>query len=298
MERGDLPRRVARRTRNRLRTVVPARRSEVETLRAELGAARERAEVAERQRDRARTRVGRLEERTRQMRARIKRLEGSDDLGYVFIVTYGRSGSTLLQGILNSTPGVLIRGENRQSLRHVWQYDAAVHKIRRNQRRERRRKGIEDGNDTTHPFFGMDQLPSRRTRLAERKLALDSLLRPEQDTRVTGFKEIRWDEPDTPGYVAWLQEVFPGARFVVNTRDLDAVSVSKWWGKDPESRALLEQTEADLLALAADLGDAAYRVHYDDWVADPGVLEGLFAWLGEEWDPERVRATMERPHSY
>lgn len=298
MERGDLPRRVARRTRKGLRTIAPARRSEVETLRAELVATRERAEVAERKRDRARTRVGRLEERTRQMRARIKRLEGSDDLRYVFIVTYGRSGSTLLQGILNSTPGVLIRGENRQSLRHVWQYDAAVHKIRRNQRRERRRKGIEDGNDTTHPFFGMDQLPSRRTRLAERKLALDSLLRPERDTRTTGFKEIRWDEPDTPGYVAWLQEVFPGARFVVNTRDLDAVSVSKWWGKDPDSRALLEQTEADLLTLADDLGDAAYRVHYDDWVADPGVLEGLFAWLGEEWDPERVRATMERPHSY
>jgi hypothetical protein len=36
-----------------------------------------------------------------------------DGPDHLFIVTYGRSGSTLLQGILNSTPGVLIRGENR-----------------------------------------------------------------------------------------------------------------------------------------------------------------------------------------
>jgi hypothetical protein len=41
------------------------------------------------------------------------------DLGYVFIVTYGRSGSTLLQGVLNSIPGYLVRGENRQALRHL-----------------------------------------------------------------------------------------------------------------------------------------------------------------------------------
>jgi hypothetical protein len=296
--RDDLPRRVARRTRSGLRAVAPARRSEVEALREELTRTRERAEAAERQHERAQARVSRLEKRTRTLRAKVGRLEVRDDLGYVFIVTYGRSGSTLLQGILNSIPGYLIRGENRQTLRHVWAFDAAVHKIRRNQRRERRRKGIEDGNDATHPFFGMDQLPSRRTRLAERKLALDSLLRPEADTRVTGFKEIRWDEPDTPAYVAWLREVFPGARFVVNTRDLDAVSVSKWWGKDPESRALLERTEAELLALADDLGDAAYRVHYDDWVADPAVLEGLFDWLGEDFDLAAVTATMARPHSY
>ena len=30
----------------------------------------------------------------------------------VLIVTYGRSGSTLLQGILNNIDGVLVRGEN------------------------------------------------------------------------------------------------------------------------------------------------------------------------------------------
>jgi len=34
---------------------------------------------------------------------------------YVFVVTYGRSGSTLMQGLLNALPGVLVRGESSLS---------------------------------------------------------------------------------------------------------------------------------------------------------------------------------------
>ena len=42
-----------------------------------------------------------------------------DDLGYVFVMTYGRSGSTLVQGLLNAIPGYLIRGENAAALNHL-----------------------------------------------------------------------------------------------------------------------------------------------------------------------------------
>ncbi len=37
-------------------------------------------------------------------------------------MTYGRSGSTLVQGILDSIPGYLIRGENRDALPHLFAY--------------------------------------------------------------------------------------------------------------------------------------------------------------------------------
>ena len=36
---------------------------------------------------------------------------------------------------------------------------------------------------------------------------------------MTGFKEIRWHGADLAEYVAWLRQLFPGARFVVNTRE-------------------------------------------------------------------------------
>ena len=45
-------------------------------------------------------------------------------------------------------------------------------------------------------------------------------------------------------------------------------------------------------------GDDVHRVHYDDYVADPGVLAGLFGWLGRDFDEARVREVMALRHSY
>lgn len=270
---GSLPRRLVRRVRRGSR------------VRGERDAA-----VAER--DRARARARRLQRRVDALRTR-------DDLGYLFVVTYGRSGSTLLQGILDAIPGYLIRGENRQALRHLHDFQRVVLKERRAQRRQRRRQGLPpEGTTPANAFFGMDGVSRDAVVRGVRRLALDTLLRPEPDTRVTGFKEIRWEDEDLPDYVAWLQEVFPGARFLVNTRSLDDVVQSKWWADRPDARDHLEAVEARLLALAEQLGDAAYRVHYDDYVRDPSVLEPMFAWLGEPYDEGAVRAVLDTPHSY
>ena len=212
------------------------------------------------------------------------------DLDYLFVVTYGRSGSTLVSGLLNAIPGYLIRGENNDALRHLYGYHATLveEKERRTGTRSR-----------THPFFGIGDVPVPKLVAGTRRLALDTVLRPKPDTRVVGFKEIRWWRADLEGYVAWLRLVFPGARFVVNTRDHAAVLRSAWWAQgDPaEKAAHLAEVEARLLALAADLGEAAYRLHYDDFVADPTVLRGLYDWLGEPWDEAAVRATLSVRHS-
>jgi hypothetical protein len=221
------------------------------------------------------------------------------DLGYVFIVTYGRSGSTLLQGVLNSIPGYLVRGENRQALRHLRAFHEAAVEERQRQRRSQRRRGAEPGShDASSAHYGIDRFPVRRSLAGIRRLALDTLLRPEPDTRVVGFKEIRWAGEDVASYVAWLQEVFPGARFVVNTRDLDAVSRSKWWADDPEAHDTLEAVEGRLLALCESLGDAAFHVRYDDYADDPAALRPLFDWLGEEYDEARLQQVFDTRHSY
>lgn len=223
----------------------------------------------------------------------------SRDLGYLFVVTYGRSGSTLLQGVLNSIPGYLIRGENRQALRHLWEFHRAAVQERKRQRRSQEQRGLEPGSHTaTDAFFGIDEFPVRRSLAGIRQLALDTILRPEHDTRVTGFKEVRWLEEDVAAYVEWLQRVFPGARFVINTRNLDDVSQSKWWAGYPDARDVLRAVETRLLELASSLGAAGFHVHYDDYAADPSRLRPLFEWLGEEYDEARVSAVMETRHSY
>ncbi len=233
-----------------------------------------------------------LHSEVERLRAKVRQLrDGRDDLSYVFVMTYGRSGSTLLMGLLNTLPGYLIRGENDDALRFLHDFHTTC--VARSQHwpvdRVRRR---------TDAFYGIGDFPPALSLADIRKLALDTLLRPKPETRVTGFKEIRWwRHDDLPAYVAWLREVFPGARFLVNTRNHADVLQSKWWAKGGDNSEHLADIERRLLEAAAGLGDAAYRVHFDDYVADPGVLAPMFAWLGEEYDEASVRATMERKHS-
>ena len=249
---------------------------------------------------RARAERDRLKAENAALRRRLDALAGPrPDLGYLFVLTYGRSGSTLIQGILNAIPGYLIRGENRQMMRHLYEYDRTGMETRRFQRKNMRRRHDEPGSsDPSKAFFGMDGFPHKRSIAGIRRLAVDTILRPEPETRVVGFKEIRWSTDDVSEFVAWLREVFPGARFVVNTRNLEDVSKSKWWGRDPQALDHLLLAEKRLLVLLDELGDAAYHVRYDEYVADPGVLAGMFAWLGEPFDEDAVRRVLAVRHSY
>jgi hypothetical protein len=238
-------------------------------------------------------------ERIADLEQRLAYWNRDDRLDYLFVATYGRSGSTLVQGILNSIPGYLIRGENRQALRHLYSFDRLASKERQVQRRKQRSRGAKPGSsDTTSPLFGMDNYPHAAAVRMTRKLAVRTLLRPPPGTRVTGFKEIEWGEPDTLDYVRWLREVFPGARFVVNTRDLDAVAHSAWWGHDQDAADELRRREELLMALLAELGNAAFHIRYDDFTADPATLAPLFEWLGEPFDLERVSEVLGVRHSF
>jgi len=226
------------------------------------------------------------------LRAKVKILrDGGDDLSYVFVMTYGRSGSTLLMGLLNTIPGYLIRGENDDALRFLFDFHRTCVERSMYWPTDRVRR-------KTDAFYGIGDFPPGLSLADTRRLAVDTLLRPKPDTRVTGFKEIRWwRHDDLDAYVAWLREVFPGARFLVNTRNHADVLKSKWWAKGDDKSEHLGEIERRLLETAAGLGDAAYRVHFDDYVADPSTLAPMFTWLGEEYDPESVRATMARKHS-
>lgn len=211
--------------------------------------------------------------------------------GYLFLLTYGRSGSTLLQNLLSTAPGVLIRGENQGVLYHLCQYHSRV-------LHHRDRLAPNAPLPPTHPWWGIDGYPEQYALDSLRHLVLDTLIRPLPDSRVVGFKEIDWPSGALPGYVSFLRAVFPGARFVINTRDLEATSRSKWWARRPDAAQHLADLERQLLDVAADLGDDAFRVHYDDYCADHDALRPLFGWLDAPFDRELVDAVMTLRHSY
>ncbi len=213
------------------------------------------------------------------------------DLTYLFVVTYGRSGSTLLQGILSSTPGVMIRGENGGVLEQVFLFHDTL-------RGHRDRLHRADPLPPSHPWWGIDGYSDDTALRDIRTLLLETVLRPEPDTRVVGFKEIDWMTDRLPDQLAFVRAVFPGARFVLNTRDLAHVATSKWWARNPNALAELQAMEQQYVEALDAYGDDVYRAHYDDWVADPGSLRGLFEWMGEEFDEARVRSVMDVRHSY
>lgn len=220
------------------------------------------------------------------------------ELGYVFVATYGRSGSTLLQGLLNAIPGYIIRGENGDALYKLYGYHDII-ATRRGEEIGKARRGAGRWPSTPrHPWYGIGGFEAEESYRLIRELALGTLLRPEPTTRVTGFKEIRWWHGDWKEYVAFLRRVFPGARFIVNTRDHDAVMRSKWWEKEGNAKEILDRRERQLRGMLDLLGDDGFHLHYDDYVDDPARLRGLYGWLGEPFDEASVRDVMSHKHSY
>lgn len=217
--------------------------------------------------------------------------QATDRLEFLFIVTYGRSGSTLLMGLLNALDGFCLRGENNGVLYDLFQFQSKAVEARATQTQE-------EQLTSTSPWYGIDEYPAELAAARIRQLVIDTLLRPEPGTRVTGFKEVRWWLPKLVEYLDFVEEVFPGARFVLNTRNLDDVAQSSWHRTKPDARIKLEEADAGLRQIVGNRGDRAYHVHYDDYVSDPSVLRGLYEWLGAEYDPERVAEVLSVEHSF
>lgn len=211
------------------------------------------------------------------------------DLRYLFVVTYGRSGSTLLQGLLTSLPGHLIRGENSGAVYELFQFHQQASMKARD-------PGI--GASPASAWFGIGGYSEELAFSAIRRLVLTTLIRPEADSRVVGFKEIRWQHDDLAEYIDFLRGVFPGARFIINTRDHEDVAASKWWARHPDPGAALAHAEEQMLALAEELGGDFFHVHYNDYVDEPSRLVALFEWLGVPFDESVVKQVMAIRHSY
>jgi len=202
--------------------------------------------------------------------------------GYVFIVTYGRSGSTLLQHLLNTLDGVMVRGENNGTLWHMFQAWHALDSA--GPIRELRARGA--ATDAMRPWFGAELIEPDAVGHEFARLFQRQVLNLPSDIRMGGFKEIRvHGDPDLfPDYLDFITRFFPGSRFVFNTRNHDAVARSAWWAIcDPDFvRASLQEAETLFHAYAAAHSDRCVMLHYDTYINDRTALEPLFALIGRQ----------------
>lgn len=213
---------------------------------------------------------------------------------FVFVLTYARSGSTLIQSLLNAAPGVLIRGENNNALYHMHRAVAGLDAAK-----------TQHGKRATAPdtpWFGAELLTPRKTRTRLLRSFVDTVLQPGDATRVLGFKEIRhapfyMTDDDFTAYGDFLLDAFPGARIVFNSRDADAVSRSGWLSRQNPDQVKRNVAACDrrFAAFAATHPDSCLHLRYEDYVADHGIARTLYDFIDLPYDPQAVEAVFSKP---
>lgn len=214
---------------------------------------------------------------------------------YIFIITYARSGSTLLMSLLNHCDGVCIRGENRATLYHLYR---AIEGLRDTFRRGQ--SGRQEARD--RPWFGAHAVRPARFRRQLLAAFVSEVLAPPPGTKVTGCKEIRHhrpfrDDADFAAYIAFLLDNFPTAQIVFNSRNLDAVSQSAWLKSRPYAQVetMVKTCERRFKAALARHPEQCFWVDYDAFIAQPQRYAALFAFLQLPYAPDQIDQVLRKP---
>ena len=229
--------------------------------------------------------------------------EPADDLEFVFVVTYGRSGSTLVQGLLNTLPKTLVRGENNFYVLPLFRAQALA--------RGFQRKYADADTGPSSAFYGLHEIDLAAFETAVHQLMVNQLLGgiDPQRVRRLGFKEVLWHRigpKETAGFFDFFDAVFPAARYVLNQRDHEQVLSSGFWQRqdEDEARHALTRVEEIQQFLRETRGDRVYDTRYevltgDDRAASDAQLRGLAEFVQGHCDSgllAQLHETMKEGH--
>ena len=155
---------------------------------------------------------------------------------FVFVVTYGRSGSTLTQGMLNALPRTLVRGENDLYLVPLYRAYAGLGRFRE-------RFGGPGAIAPSSAFYGLREVDLDGFAATIRDLVQAQLLGgvPLADVDRLGFKEVLWHRlrrPEWEDFFGFLDRTFGDPLYVLNQRDVEMASTSGFWRKKKPGVAL------------------------------------------------------------
>ena len=212
----------------------------------------------------------------------------------ILIISYGRSGSTLLQGILNSHEEVLVRGENFNFCQGLYKSHVALIKTKR----------YKLGTSPTNPFFGSVFLDEAYFLSMCQKMVKNLLFGDQignEKIKCYGFKEIRYQQ--IPGildeYLNFLKCIFPNPAFIINTRNKDDVLRSRekinWKGEI--SMEALEGTEEAFFDFIDKNPDCTFHVTYEDVISKTEKLSLLHSFLGLSYSEEQINRVLSLEHS-
>lgn len=213
-------------------------------------------------------------------------------MNYVVVVTHGRSGSTLLMGLLNAIPGYCIRGENYNVL--------TLHETIVNRLMLSKTRHATGSDQPVHAWYGIAEVEREALVTGVRGMMLEQVLRPAPGTRVTGFKEIRYgsrDLRDLTAHLHFVRDVLPGVRLIFNTRSVEATSNSGWWKNDSEARSYLTDFHQRMRAAYDVHRECSIWVEYESITTKTSEVARLFDFLGERFDGDAAAEILKTRHS-
>lgn len=173
---------------------------------------------------------------------------------HLFVVAYARSGSTLTQGVLNTLPRTLVRGENGFFLLPLFRAHQGLRTFAEKF----------DGPSSTTPasaFYGLQEIDLAAFAASVRDLTDRQLLgaTPSGEVDLLGFKEVLWHRvkpEEWADFFAFLDDAFGSPLYVLNRRDVAMAATSGFWRKNPENArqriTRIRELQDFLLATRAD----------------------------------------------
>ena len=148
---------------------------------------------------------------------------------FVFVVTYGRSGSTLTQGMLNTLPRTLVRGENNLYLLPMFRAYASLETFKD-------KFGGPGAAKASSAFYGLREVDLDAFAASVRQLVQQQLLGDvaPSDVDRLGFKEVLWHRikpEEWSGFFGFMDLAFDEPLYVLNRRDVAMTSTSGFWQK-------------------------------------------------------------------
>ncbi len=204
---------------------------------------------------------------------------------FICIVTYGRSGSTVLQTVLQSIPGFHIRGENMNVMLPLFRAANKAHIARYDHGKKE--------HSPEDPWFGADTINPEKFAKRLAGLFVEEILQPPENARVIGFKEIRFHEAGVEQFEDYLNFIHTNlapCKFVFNIRNWQDVSKSGWWANMQPDVVKDIVTECDSLyaAYQTKFPERAITLSYDETKGNPEAFRKLFDFISEEFDLDKV----------
>lgn len=182
---------------------------------------------------------------------------------WLFVLAGGRSGSTTVLSMLNAIPGVHLAGENWGAVNSLLEL-------------------YKNANNTGFGHSSNDVVDAwSHTEISEKRVlcAMQDYVRvivgefDAATTKYIGFKEIRHK---TPEQINFFSKVFPCAKYVINTRDVDEQHKSGWFKEMPLEK--LQAKKVSLESFSASHEESAFDLPLEDFSVER--FNSMLHWLG------------------